>query len=172
MFTVHQAWGEKDCHDDKIRFKAQCTPFVEKDNSYTTPTRSSSCCQTIRAIDMPCVCRTITPEEEKEISVFKMASLLGPGRRHPQKHMTDKSLTSSHSDLLALEAAEGNNFLRRTKDAVITLQNVLEGKHNTEIEESLNQLGVPKDTFSTTTKSNSVGVPKEIATKPGAILIE
>ncbi|TVU14801.1 hypothetical protein EJB05_38294, partial [Eragrostis curvula] len=87
---------------------------------------------------MPCVCRTVTPEEEKEISVFKMASLLGPGRHHPQKHMTDKSLTSSHSDLLALEAAEGNNFLRRTKDAVITLQNVLEGKHNTEIEESLN----------------------------------
>lgn len=56
-----------------------------------------------------------------------------------------RSLTSSHSDLLALEAAEGNNILRRTKDAVITLQNVLEGKHNTEIDESLSQYQVPAD---------------------------
>ncbi|CAL5029968.1 unnamed protein product [Urochloa decumbens] len=56
-----------------------------------------------------------------------------------------RSLTSSHSDLLALEAAEGNNILRRTKDAVITLQSVLEGKHNTEIDETLNQYQVPAD---------------------------
>jgi ABC-type multidrug transport system ATPase subunit len=55
------------------------------------------------------------------------------------------SLASSHSDLLSLEAAEGNNILRKTKDAVITLQNVLEGKHNTEIEESLTQYQVPPD---------------------------
>ncbi|EES12878.1 hypothetical protein BDA96_06G240300 [Sorghum bicolor] len=56
-----------------------------------------------------------------------------------------RSLTSSHSDLLALEAAEGNNILRRTKDAVITLQSVLEGKHNTEIDESLTLYQVPAD---------------------------
>ena len=56
-----------------------------------------------------------------------------------------RSLTSSHSDLLSLEAAEGNNILRRTKDAVITLQSVLEGKHNTEIDESLTQYQVPAD---------------------------
>lgn len=56
-----------------------------------------------------------------------------------------RSLTSSHSDLLSLEAAEGNNILRRTKDAVITLQSVLEGKHNSEIDESLNQYQVPAD---------------------------
>lgn len=56
-----------------------------------------------------------------------------------------RSLTSSHSDLLVLEAAEGNNILRRTKDAVITLQSVLEGKHNTEIDETLNQYQVPAD---------------------------
>ncbi|OEL34907.1 ABC transporter C family member 2 [Dichanthelium oligosanthes] len=56
-----------------------------------------------------------------------------------------RSLTSSHSDILALEAAEGNNILRRTKDAVITLQSVLEGKHNTEIDETLSQYQVPAD---------------------------
>uniref|UniRef100_A0ACD5UVY2 Uncharacterized protein n=1 Tax=Avena sativa TaxID=4498 RepID=A0ACD5UVY2_AVESA len=55
------------------------------------------------------------------------------------------SLASSHSDLLSLEAAEGNNILRKTKEAVITLQSVLEGKHNTEIEESLTQYEVPPD---------------------------
>jgi len=55
------------------------------------------------------------------------------------------SLASSHSDLLSLEVAEGNNILRKTKDAVITLQSVLEGKHNTEIEESLTEYQVPPD---------------------------
>ncbi|KAM3389844.1 hypothetical protein ACQJBY_011791 [Aegilops geniculata] len=55
------------------------------------------------------------------------------------------SLASSHSDLLSLEVAEGNNILRKTKDAVITLQGVLEGKHNTEIEESLTEYQVPPD---------------------------
>ncbi|VAH36669.1 unnamed protein product [Triticum turgidum subsp. durum] len=55
------------------------------------------------------------------------------------------SLASSHSDLLSLEVAEGNNILRKTKDAVITLQGVLEGKHNTEIEESLTEYQVPSD---------------------------
>ncbi|KAM3370274.1 hypothetical protein ACQJBY_017900 [Aegilops geniculata] len=55
------------------------------------------------------------------------------------------SLASSHSDLLSLEVAEGNNILRKTKDAVITLQGVLEGKHNTEIEESLTEYQVPHD---------------------------
>ena len=55
------------------------------------------------------------------------------------------SLASSHSDLLALEAAEGNNILRKTKDAVITLQNVLEGKHNTDIDDTLAQYEVPSD---------------------------
>ena len=53
------------------------------------------------------------------------------------------SLASSHSDLLSLEVAEGNNILRKTKDAVLTLQGVLEGKHNTEIEESLAEYEVP-----------------------------
>uniref|UniRef100_A0A8R7P4J3 ABC transporter C family member 2 n=1 Tax=Triticum urartu TaxID=4572 RepID=A0A8R7P4J3_TRIUA len=53
------------------------------------------------------------------------------------------SLASSHSDLLSLEAADGNNILRKTRDAVITLHSVLEGKHNTEIEESLAEYEVP-----------------------------
>lgn len=55
------------------------------------------------------------------------------------------SLTSSQSDLRRLEIEDENNILKRTKDAVTTLQGVLEGKHDQEIEESLNQYQVSSD---------------------------
>ncbi|KZV48803.1 ABC transporter C family-like, partial [Dorcoceras hygrometricum] len=47
------------------------------------------------------------------------------------------SLTSSQNDLVQLEIKEENSILKKTRDAVITLQGVLEGKHNREIEENL-----------------------------------
>ncbi|RZS28790.1 hypothetical protein BHM03_00062435, partial [Ensete ventricosum] len=53
------------------------------------------------------------------------------------------SLTSSQNDLLQLEIDDENNILNRTKDAVITLQSILEGKHDTEIHEKLEQHNVP-----------------------------
>ncbi|KAJ0975715.1 hypothetical protein J5N97_017680 [Dioscorea zingiberensis] len=55
------------------------------------------------------------------------------------------SLTSSQNDLQKLEIDDENSILRKTKDAVITLQSVLEGKHDNAIEESLNQYQVPTD---------------------------
>ncbi|XP_047310142.1 ABC transporter C family member 2 [Impatiens glandulifera] len=55
------------------------------------------------------------------------------------------SLTSSHNDLVQLEIEDDNNILRKTKDAVITLQKVLEGKHDKVIEETLEQYQVPRD---------------------------
>lgn len=55
------------------------------------------------------------------------------------------SLTSSQNDLHKLEINDENSILRKTKDAVITLQSVLEGKHDSAIEESLNQYQVPKE---------------------------
>ncbi|GAA0146210.1 ATP-binding cassette [Lithospermum erythrorhizon] len=59
------------------------------------------------------------------------------------------SLTSSHSDLLQLETKVGgiddDNILKKTKDAVITLQGVLEGKHDKVIEETLDQYEVSRD---------------------------
>lgn len=55
------------------------------------------------------------------------------------------SLTSSQNDLLQLEIEDEVNILRKTKDAVITLQGVLEGKHNKEIEETLDNYQVSKD---------------------------
>ncbi|KAJ3698578.1 hypothetical protein LUZ61_002283 [Rhynchospora tenuis] len=55
------------------------------------------------------------------------------------------SLTSSQNDLQKLEIVDDANILNKTKDAVITLQNVLQGKHDTEIEDTLNQYQVPAD---------------------------
>ncbi|KAL5977121.1 Canalicular multispecific organic anion transporter 1 [Asimina triloba] len=54
------------------------------------------------------------------------------------------SLTSSQNDLLQLEIEDENSILKKTKDAVITLQGVLEGKHDKVIEETLNQYQVPQ----------------------------
>lgn len=56
------------------------------------------------------------------------------------------SLTSSQNDLIQLELQENDdNILKKTKDAVITLQAVLEGKHNKVIGETLEQYDVPRD---------------------------
>jgi len=55
------------------------------------------------------------------------------------------SLTSSQNDLHRLEIEDEDNILKKTKDAVITLQNVLEGKHDAAIEETLDQYQVPRD---------------------------
>lgn len=52
------------------------------------------------------------------------------------------SLTSSQSDLVQLEINEDDSILKKTRDAVITLQGVLEGKHNKEIEENLEKYDV------------------------------
>ncbi|KAK1277387.1 ABC transporter C family member 2 [Acorus gramineus] len=55
------------------------------------------------------------------------------------------SLSSSQSDLQQLEINDENSILRKTKDAVITLRSVLEGKHDRAIEETLNDHHVPRD---------------------------
>jgi ABC-type multidrug transport system fused ATPase/permease subunit len=47
------------------------------------------------------------------------------------------SLTSSQNDLVQLEINDEDSILTKTRDAVITLQGVLEGKHNEEIEDNL-----------------------------------
>ena len=55
------------------------------------------------------------------------------------------SLNSSQNEIQNLEIIDDANILNRTKDAVITLQNVLHGKHDSEIEDTLNQYQVPPD---------------------------
>ncbi|CAN6929859.1 unnamed protein product [Brassica oleracea] len=55
------------------------------------------------------------------------------------------SLTSSHNDLQILEIENDGSILKRTKDAVVTLRNVLEGKHDKEIAESLEEHNISRD---------------------------
>ncbi|TMW93430.1 hypothetical protein EJD97_011715 [Solanum chilense] len=55
------------------------------------------------------------------------------------------TLSSSQNDLVNSEIVDEDNILKKTKSAVITLQGVLEGKHDKEIEETLEQYQVSRD---------------------------
>ncbi|GAB4829410.1 Canalicular multispecific organic anion transporter 1 [Ancistrocladus abbreviatus] len=55
------------------------------------------------------------------------------------------SLSSSYNDLQQLKIDDENNIVKRTNDAVLTLQGVLEGKHDKAIEETLEKYEVPRD---------------------------
>lgn len=55
------------------------------------------------------------------------------------------TLSSSQNDLQNLDIEDRNNILVKTKDAVITLQGVLEGKHDKDIDETLDDFQVPRD---------------------------
>ncbi|KAJ0082014.1 hypothetical protein Patl1_11257 [Pistacia atlantica] len=55
------------------------------------------------------------------------------------------SLTSSQNDLQRLDIADENDILKKTKDAVITLQGVIGGKHDKDIDESLQQYQVSRE---------------------------
>lgn len=55
------------------------------------------------------------------------------------------SLTSSQNDLQRLEIEDDNSILKKAKDAVVTLQGILDGKHDKAIEESLERHQVSPD---------------------------
>ncbi|KAK6150130.1 hypothetical protein DH2020_017655 [Rehmannia glutinosa] len=55
------------------------------------------------------------------------------------------SLTSSQNDLVQLEVSDEDTILKKTRDAVITLQGVLEGKHDKEIEDNLDRYQISGD---------------------------
>uniref|UniRef100_A0A7N0U2M8 ABC-type xenobiotic transporter n=3 Tax=Kalanchoe fedtschenkoi TaxID=63787 RepID=A0A7N0U2M8_KALFE len=54
-------------------------------------------------------------------------------------------VAASHNDLQRLEIDNDTSILEKTKDAVLTLKGVLEGKHNKEIEESLDRHQISQD---------------------------
>lgn len=62
------------------------------------------------------------------------------------QHALAASLTSSVRDLQVLNFEE-NNVISKTKDAVVLLQDVMLGKHDKDIEETLNQFEVPRYTW-------------------------
>ncbi|KAM6551932.1 hypothetical protein CsatB_001740 [Cannabis sativa] len=57
------------------------------------------------------------------------------------------SLAPSQNDLQQSDIEDKNNILLKTKDAVVTLQGVLEGKYEQDIDEALNRFEVPSDNW-------------------------
>ena len=58
------------------------------------------------------------------------------------------TLSSSANNLVMLEAGEPeDDILKKTRDAVVTLQSILDGKHNQAIDESLSRRNVPRDSW-------------------------
>ncbi|POO04129.1 ATP-binding cassette containing protein [Trema orientale] len=57
------------------------------------------------------------------------------------------SLAASQNDLQQSDVEDENNILLKTKDAVITLQGVLEGKHDHDIDETLNYFQISRDSW-------------------------
>lgn len=55
------------------------------------------------------------------------------------------SLNSTQNDLQRSNIEDENNILKKTKDAVITLKGVLEGKQKSVIDEQLDQYQIPRD---------------------------
>ncbi|KAK8553909.1 hypothetical protein V6N12_030888 [Hibiscus sabdariffa] len=55
------------------------------------------------------------------------------------------SLSSSQNDLQRFDVGDTSNILKKTEDAVMTLQGVLEGKHDAVIDDMLQQHQVPRD---------------------------
>lgn len=55
------------------------------------------------------------------------------------------SLTSSQNELQRFDIGDASNILKKTEDAVMTLQGVLEGKHDEVIDDMLQQHQVPRD---------------------------
>lgn len=73
MFTTHQAWGEQDCHNEKISVIRKCQKIIEIGTPYARP--RGACRRAVESSDMACVCRIITEDEEFYISVSKIVQL-------------------------------------------------------------------------------------------------
>ena len=58
---------------------------------------------------------------------------------------TSVMFTSSQDEIQRSHIDDNNNILKNTKDAIITLQGVLEGKHDRIIDEALHQYKVSSD---------------------------
>ncbi|TVU22256.1 hypothetical protein EJB05_31940 [Eragrostis curvula] len=73
MFRTQQAWGEKDCHGEKILVKEKCMESIKLVGDYVHP--NQSCIHAVKDSDMTCICGIITLDDELEISVSKTLRL-------------------------------------------------------------------------------------------------
>jgi hypothetical protein len=73
MFTTHQAWVEKDCYHQRDLVKRDCDKTIKINHPYNPPT--AECIGVVKLSDVLCICRILTPDDEKEISVPKLLRL-------------------------------------------------------------------------------------------------
>ncbi|GLT67383.1 hypothetical protein SLA2020_396970 [Shorea laevis] len=88
----------------------------------------------------------LSREESKRLDV-KRKSLATSRWTAAARFALAVSLTSSQGNLQRLDFEHENNILKKTKDAVITLQDVLEGKHNDDIDNTLQEYQVASDSW-------------------------
>lgn len=63
------------------------------------------------------------------------------------QHALGLNLASSVKDLQVFDSEDENNVFSKTKDAIVILQDVLMGKHDKAIEETLDEFEVPRYTW-------------------------
>jgi len=83
--------------------------------------------------------------KSEETAVMKRNRLVSSQWAEAAQFALAVNLVSSHNELGILESKDENNIVNRTKDAVVILQRVLEGKHDEVIEETLNQYRIPRE---------------------------
>lgn len=98
------------------------------------------------------LCSLVLGDKHDKIDSEEALQLVGQRRRIAlsrwsvaAQHALALSLAASRNELQRSNVDENNNILMKTKVAVITLQGVLEGKHDRNINETLNHFRVPID---------------------------
>jgi hypothetical protein len=69
MLAEHQAWGERDCHGEKVAVKRGCKKNIKFGVAYDRPMLGDGCCSTV--VDVPtmvCICGILTKQDIREIS--------------------------------------------------------------------------------------------------------
>ncbi|CAL5066504.1 unnamed protein product [Urochloa decumbens] len=67
LSVMPHAWGEMGCYRQKVSFMQKCNWSIKRGMAYMPP--HAGCCRVVQRIDMVCVCRTMTEDDEKTIDV-------------------------------------------------------------------------------------------------------
>ncbi|KAK9128887.1 hypothetical protein Syun_017684 [Stephania yunnanensis] len=70
---IHKVSGQG-CQGDIQGLAQQCARYVQKPGPETNP--SPGCCNVIKKVDVPCVCKQLTNDIEQIISMVKVAHVV------------------------------------------------------------------------------------------------
>ncbi|GAV76172.1 LTP_2 domain-containing protein [Cephalotus follicularis] len=66
----NMVYGQEQCQGDLQGLISQCATYVQKSGVSTNP--SQACCNVIKAVDIPCVCKYITKDIEQIVDMAKV----------------------------------------------------------------------------------------------------